>query len=236
MNPKDLVGSSKAPLRYVPPALMIEASGPMEDGAMKYGPFNWREQPVEMVTYLEAAIRHLLAVLDGQDFAEDSGHSHIGHAISGLGIIADAKANGTLIDNRFAPGPAADMLRARDKSQRMDSSEPKLYANMCGIHTFVPTSVCGCTPEPGDIIEFTGMGGNTATVTIVPEVESWGEGDGDLIYMYKNIPVEAEDGCVVYLGKHVHPSVATPATFRDMDREYEKDGQSAKEYRPSMEF
>lgn len=115
-NPKDLVGASKAPLRYVPPALMIEASGPMEDGAIKYGPFNWRQYPVEVVTYVEAAIRHLFAFLDGQDNAEDSGHSHIGHAIAGLGIVADSKALGTLIDNRFTAGPAADMLRARDKS------------------------------------------------------------------------------------------------------------------------
>jgi hypothetical protein len=116
MNPKDLVGAKKAPLRYVPAAVVIEASGPMEDGALKYGPFNWREKPVEMVTYLEAIQRHLLALLDGQDNAEDSGHSHIGHIIAGAGIIADAKANGTLIDNRFAKGPAADMLRERDKS------------------------------------------------------------------------------------------------------------------------
>jgi hypothetical protein len=106
---------------------MIEASGPMEDGAIKYGPFNWREQPVEMVTYLEAIQRHLLALLDGQDYAEDSGHSHLGHIIAGAGIIADAKANGTLIDNRFAPGPAADMLRERDKSAIKEDSQPVVY-------------------------------------------------------------------------------------------------------------
>lgn len=115
-NPKDLVGAKKAPLRYVPPAGAIESSGPHEDGAIKYGPFNWRETPVEMVTYLEAIDRHLAALKDGQDVAEDSGYSHIGHIIAGANIIADAKAHGTLIDNRFAKGPAADMLRARDKS------------------------------------------------------------------------------------------------------------------------
>ena len=115
-NPKDLVGSKKAPLRYVPPALAIAASGPMEDGAIKYGPFNWREQPVEVLTYIEAVFRHLYAYLDGQDDAEDSGHSHIDHAIAGLGIIADARAHGSLIDNRYAKGPAAGMLRERDKT------------------------------------------------------------------------------------------------------------------------
>lgn len=116
MNPKDLVGAKKAPLRYVPPALMLAAARAMENGAIKYGPFNWREQPVEVVTYVEAVLRHLFAFLDGQDLAEDSGLPHIDHAIAGLGIIADARALGTLIDNRFTAGPAADILRALDQS------------------------------------------------------------------------------------------------------------------------
>jgi hypothetical protein len=119
-NPKDLVGVKKAALRFVPPALAIEASGPMADGAEKYGPFNWRAEPVEVVGYIEAVFRHLYAYLDGQDNAEDSGHSHIGHAIAGLGIVADAASYGTLIDNRYHAGPAADMLRARDKSAKQN--------------------------------------------------------------------------------------------------------------------
>lgn len=118
MNPKDLVGAKKAPLRYVPPALMLAASRAMENGAIKYGPFNWREQPVEVVTYIEAVLRHLFAYLDGQENAEDSGLSHLDHAIAGLGIVVDARAYGSLIDNRFHPGPAADMLRALDQSTK----------------------------------------------------------------------------------------------------------------------
>ena len=116
VNPKDMMGVKKAALRFVPPALMIEASGPMADGAGKYGPFNWRDIPIDNVTYIEAVFRHLFAYLDGQDNAEDSGHSHIGHAIAGLGILADAKAVGSLVDTRYTSGPAADMLRERDRS------------------------------------------------------------------------------------------------------------------------
>jgi hypothetical protein len=124
VNPKDLVGAKKAPLRYVPPALMLAAARAMENGALKYGPFNWRDQPVEVVTYVEAVLRHLFAFLDGQDLAEDSGLPHIDHAIAGLGIIADARALGTLIDNRYTAGPAADMLRALDQS--LPGSAPTL--------------------------------------------------------------------------------------------------------------
>ena len=117
MNPKDLVGAKKAPLRYVPPALNIAVSQVMEHGASKYGPFNWREQPVSAMTYIEAIFRHLYAWMDGQNSAEDSGLSHLAHAAAGLGILIDAEFNGSLLDDRATPGPAADMLRALDKSQ-----------------------------------------------------------------------------------------------------------------------
>lgn len=127
-NPKDLVGVKKAPLRYVPPALAIGVAPAMAEGAEKYGPFNWRKQPVSMMTYIEAMERHIAALKDGQDNTEDSGHSHLAHIGASVGILLDAEANGTLIDDRFEPGPAPDMLRALDKTQ-------------------VPPSVCICPPH-----------------------------------------------------------------------------------------
>lgn len=115
MNPKDLVGAKKAPLRYVPQALVLEAAAVMATGAAKYGPFNWREQPVSAVTYAEAIQRHLAAWVEGQDNAEDSGLNHIAHIAASCGILLDAAANGTLLDDRTA-GPAADILRRLDRS------------------------------------------------------------------------------------------------------------------------
>jgi len=115
-NPKDAVGVHKAPLRFVPPALAIIASDALADGADKYGAFNWRENAVRLSVYLEAIERHLLALRDGQDRAEDSGHLHIAHIAACCAIIADADAFGNLIDDRPTPGPAADLLRERDQS------------------------------------------------------------------------------------------------------------------------
>ena len=131
INPKDAIGVKKAPLRYVPAALAIEASGPMADGAAKYEPYNWRETPILMSGYIEATERHLAALKDGQDNAEDSGHSHIGHIAANMGILADAKAYGTLIDDRFK-GPAADMLRARDKSAVVFATDPAMERGLTG--------------------------------------------------------------------------------------------------------
>lgn len=116
MNPKDSIGAKKAPLSVVPAALVLAAAPAMAVGANKYGPFNWRGQKVQAMTYVEAVLRHLYAWVDGQDLAEDTGVSHIGHAIAGLGILADAIAQDNIIDNRPPAGPAADMLRAQDRS------------------------------------------------------------------------------------------------------------------------
>ncbi len=116
MNPKDLVGAKKAPLGVVPPSLVPFVAPAMAVGANKYGPFNWRKQPVQAMTYIEAAERHILAWVDGQENAEDTGVHHLAHALAGLAILADAISADNLIDNRPSPGPTADILRDQDKS------------------------------------------------------------------------------------------------------------------------
>lgn len=117
MNPKDLVGAKKAPLALVPPALVIGAAEAMAVGAEKYGPYNWRAYPVQVMTYVEAAMRHLLAFADGQDDAEDTGVHHLKHVVAGMGILLDSIALGTAEDNRPMKGPAADLLRQQDKTE-----------------------------------------------------------------------------------------------------------------------
>lgn len=109
-NPKELIGASKVPLGLLPSAAKIYGALAMRDGAVKYGPFNWRDTKVQMMTYLDAIERHLLAVRDGEDTASDSGIDHLGHIIAGCAIILDARECGQLIDNRPKAGPAARLL------------------------------------------------------------------------------------------------------------------------------
>lgn len=115
MNPKDIVGAKKAPLTLVPPSAIIAIAEAMGNGAEKYGPYNWRDQPVQVRTYVEAALRHLYAYLDGQWAAEDTGISHLAHAMAGLAILYDATTLGSIVDNR-STGAAADELRRQDRS------------------------------------------------------------------------------------------------------------------------
>lgn len=120
-NPKDLIGAKKAPLRLVPPALIIETAAAMRNGAEKYGPYNWREKAVSLMTYIEAAQRHLLAFADGEDFAEDSGVHHLAHAAACMAIIMDAMSIDKLIDDRPTPGAAAELLERQNECRVIDT-------------------------------------------------------------------------------------------------------------------
>lgn len=139
-NPKDLVGAKKAPLSLVPAALVIGAAEAAQNGADKYGPFNWREYPVQVMTYVEAMQRHLAAFVDGQDIAEDTGIHHLKHVAAGLGILLDSIAMGIAIDNRPPFGPASDLLRAADRSAKLsEPTVPEVIADdettfLCGHH------------------------------------------------------------------------------------------------------
>lgn len=99
-NPKDLLGSKKPSLTKIPSIALLWESLAMMDGGGKYGPYNWRANKVIASIYIDACKRHLDAWFEGQQFAEDSGCHHLGHARACLGILLDAEATGNLIDDR----------------------------------------------------------------------------------------------------------------------------------------
>lgn len=114
VNPKDILGMKKPPLRLVPPALLLYVSRVMGLGAKKYGPYNWRTegQPVRYTVYLEAMLRHVLSALDGEEIDPESGQPHVAHAAACAAIILDAGSLGQLVDDRPAKGKAAELIAA----------------------------------------------------------------------------------------------------------------------------
>lgn len=104
VNPKDLIGIKKVPLDLLPTAGLVHEALAMRNGAAKYGPFNWRDKKIQARIYIAACQRHLLAWLDGEDYAKDSGVHHLGHAKACLGIILDAIETESLHDDRPLPG------------------------------------------------------------------------------------------------------------------------------------
>lgn len=109
-NPKDISSVGKVPLELVPQALEIHVATAMRDGALKYGPFNWREDPVKYTVYLAAMKRHIAALLDGEDLTRDGGVHHLAAVGASCAILLDAMGCDTLIDDRSKGGPAADLL------------------------------------------------------------------------------------------------------------------------------
>lgn len=115
-NPKDRLGAKKVNLHLVPPASKIYQALAMENGAKKYGPYNWRDKKVQLSIYISAIQRHVDAFFDGEELAEDSGVPHLAHAIANLGIIIDALETGCLIDDRPIKGPAARLIKQLTKT------------------------------------------------------------------------------------------------------------------------
>lgn len=113
VNPKDIVGATKPDLSLLPGTAMVEWARAQADGARKYGPYNWREKgkPVQAMTYVGAAQRHLAAFVDGEDVDPVSLVLHLAHAMACCAILIDAKACGNTIDNRPTPAPTADLIR-----------------------------------------------------------------------------------------------------------------------------
>jgi hypothetical protein len=121
-NPKTLTGKRKLPmLSVIPPTAIIYLGmamkygaydAPKVDGTKGYGPYNWRDQPIEFMVYVDACLRHLLRLVDGHDVDPDSGKPELAHAMATLAILADAIENKTVIDDRpkVKRGVAANLL------------------------------------------------------------------------------------------------------------------------------
>jgi hypothetical protein len=100
-NPKTKFGQQKPGLSDVPTAALRYLGQVMRNGAGKYGRFNWRQHNVSSTVYYDAAQRHLMAYLDGQDLDPESGLPHLAHVMACCAILLDAKEHSTLNDNRL---------------------------------------------------------------------------------------------------------------------------------------
>jgi hypothetical protein len=113
VDPKAAYGATKPSVALVPSAGLILAALAAEDGALKYGAYNYREgHPVEVMTYANALIRHAQAFIDGEDFTSDTGVPNLGGVIMCACILADIMATGVAVDNRPKPGPASKLQDA----------------------------------------------------------------------------------------------------------------------------
>lgn len=99
-NPKDAVGSRKAPTFNIPAEVVGELGLALLEGSLKYGAYNWRVAGVRASVYLDALNRHLGAWKEGEDIDLESKMSHLVKGMACLTILRDAQLQGMLNDDR----------------------------------------------------------------------------------------------------------------------------------------
>lgn len=114
-NPKTIYGKAKPAISLIPAPSLVHIADAFRDGANKYGPANWRNDPVSVTTYADAALRHLFAWFDGEETAEDSGVHHLAHAAACLCILMDAQEQHSLVDDRPTAGRTSAVLKRLTK-------------------------------------------------------------------------------------------------------------------------
>jgi len=150
-NPKAAIGITKPSLQFLPPVALYELAGAMQDGAAKYGPFNWREYKISISTYYDAMMRHNTAFWDGEDLAPDSRRHHVAHTMACCAIILDALDRGMLIDDRpKVKGGTGDYIRDHTEKDKTDGSTKEHDHQLSQLSG-------GARPIPGAIISNRGI-------------------------------------------------------------------------------
>jgi len=112
-NPKENASRRKVPLQLNPPVASHYQAFVHQNGADKYGEWNWRESGINLTTYVGAAKRHMDGLMRGEWLDPESGLPHWAHITACGAISLDAWAHGKLNDDR-PPGrpnelPACDI-------------------------------------------------------------------------------------------------------------------------------
>lgn len=113
----------------------------MMAGAEKHGgEYNWRDRSESATNLIDGCIRHLLALRDGEEVAQDDGRPHAGHVIARMAIYLDAQSLGKLIDDR--PRPNVCVGRAingfeewakKRPARKEETSEPGVPTGGCRL-------------------------------------------------------------------------------------------------------
>jgi hypothetical protein len=132
-NPKDTAGSARIDMSLVSPFAIMEEALAMEEGATKYGAFNYTIVGVKSRVYIGALLRHVFKWLLGEERDGKTGVHHLGSARACLGILIDAQARGKLYDDRPPSHHEAsqhlDYMEARVRHLRevFSTSDPRHY-------------------------------------------------------------------------------------------------------------
>jgi hypothetical protein len=103
VDPKQSQAVKKMNFTAVPISLLLHAQPGNQNGADKYGVYNWlklEDESMSMNTYLNALQRHLLLFRAGQDNTSDTHIHNLDSMISGLAVLRDAMLFNKVKDDR----------------------------------------------------------------------------------------------------------------------------------------
>lgn len=104
IDPKASAASKKVSFDAIPISAMVNLAISCQSGADKYGQWNWLDLPdnsMSLMTYINAAQRHLLLFRAGQDDTSDTGVNNLDAIIAGLSVVRDAMLFGKVKDDRM---------------------------------------------------------------------------------------------------------------------------------------
>lgn len=91
----------KPQMSLIPPRALEEVAKALTYGASKYSPYNYLQGiGFDQRRLLDAALRHIYAHLRREDI-DESGNSHLSHAIASLLMLLEAIKVGKIVDDRY---------------------------------------------------------------------------------------------------------------------------------------
>jgi hypothetical protein len=130
-NPKDAIGSRKAPLSTLSMPVLLEMGLGMLEGGCKYGCHNYRVIGVRYSVYFDATMRHLLAAWEGEDIDPDSGLPHLVKAMTSLMVLRDAQIRDLVQDDR-PPRTLRFVSALNKKAEQLLEKHPEPKARYLG--------------------------------------------------------------------------------------------------------
>lgn len=153
-NPKDVAATTKVPLWLLSPIASAHWALAQFSGMTKYGAWNWRVAGVRSSVYLSAAMRHLAAYLSGEETDPVDGTHHLGNVMACCAILLDARAAGTLTDDR---PPSVDLRTTYGELETLTEKLRAQYADKTPRHYTIDDTVAAVAdaisalPPTGDV-------------------------------------------------------------------------------------
>lgn len=91
--------SGKPPISLIPREALEECAHALAYGAEKYSRHGFRAG-LRYSRLADAALRHIIKFMDGQDIDDESGKSHLGHALASLAMLAYMSSKRPDMDDR----------------------------------------------------------------------------------------------------------------------------------------